>query len=123
MRPPTRPVAAIALSVWLCISAIAQEKPKVTVSGDNSSITSEGIKLAQSECHNITVNMRSDLSDYLMTVSDDGSGAARKGRRAVVTKPNGDVVSTVSARSLKNAVKDACVAITNDWPHSHSQQK
>jgi hypothetical protein len=122
MRLLVRSVLAVVLPLCLLNGARA-EKPRVMVTGDNASIIAEGIKLAQSECHEVTLNTRSDLADYVMAVSDDGSGAGRKGRRAVVTKPNGDIVATVATRSLKNAVKDACGAIAKDWPQAQSQKK
>lgn len=112
--------------------AFAADKPKVFVTGSNSfqvngpsgeeqvsgiggSTVAEGIKLFQEHCTPVSLNMRRDMADYIVAVTDDGSGAARKGRRAVVFKRNGDLVMADSTRSLKSAVKDACAAIQKDW--------
>jgi hypothetical protein len=113
-------------------SCFAAEKPKVFVTGENSfqvsgsageqsvsgvgdSTVAEGIKLLQRDCSAVVVNMRRDKADYIVSVTDDGSGAARKGRRAVVFTPDGSLIFANSARSLKNAVKDACSAIEKNW--------
>jgi hypothetical protein len=58
---------------------------------------------------------RRKQADYIVSLTDDGFGAGRKGRRAVVFTPSGDLIFANSARSLKNAVKDACEAIEKNW--------
>lgn len=127
-------VLAIALLLALASTSASAShgKPVVFVTGDDSWQTSspsgatsassinataaEGIKLVQQNCSGVAVNMRRDKADYVIALSDDGSGSARKGRRAVVFTPDGQVVFVNSTRSLKNAVKDACTAIAKDWP-------
>ncbi len=112
--------------------AFASEKPKVFVTGENSfqvsgkggqesvsgianATAAEGIKLFRDECPAADLTTRSDKADYIVGVTDDGSGAGRKGRRAVVSTQEGTMLFANSTRSLKNAVKDACGAIEKDW--------
>jgi hypothetical protein len=121
-------------------SCFGADKPKVFVTGQSSfqvsgaggeesvsgigdPIVAEGIKLFQNNCAVVTVNMRRVKADYIVSVSDDGSGAGRKGRRTVVFIPSGELIFSNSARSLKNTVKDACQAIGKDWPARASSDK
>lgn len=85
------------------------------VSGNAGPTVAEGIKLFQDRCPGVMINMRREAADYIVSVTDDGSGAARKGRRAIVSKPNGDLLKAESDRSLKTAVEHACAAIEQDW--------
>ena len=129
--------AFVALFAFL-LAMSAADKPKVFVSGDNSfqvngptgeehvsgtgdSTVAEGIKLLQDNCPFVAVNMRRDKADYIVSVTDDGSGAARKGRRAVVFTPDGNLLIAHSTRSLKNAIKDSCDAIQKDWASKSSK--
>lgn len=128
-------VAAV-LSVGLCVgNGFAAEKPKVFITGQNSfqaqssegeqqvsgvggPVEAEGIKRFQ-DCSACTVTMRRDKADYIVSLTDDGSGAGRKGRRVVVFRPSGDLVLAESVRALGNAIKDACKAIEKDWNAKH----
>jgi len=85
------------------------------VSGVGGSTVAEGIKLFREKCSAVELNMLRDRADYIVAVSDDGSGAGRKGRRAIVFRPDGQLIFANSARSLSNAVKDACAAMSKDW--------
>jgi hypothetical protein len=83
----------------LTCSAFAADEPRVFVTGENSfqvngpsgeehisatgnSTVAEGIKLFHDNCPSVQVNMRRDLANYIVSVTDDGHGAARKSRRA-----------------------------------------
>jgi len=126
----------ISFSLFAAVACLAatpgKSLPKVFVSGGNSfqisggsgedqvsgnagPTVAEGIKLFQDRCPGVMINMRRDAADYIVSVTDDGSGAARKGRRAIVSKPNGDLLKAESDRSLKTAVEHACAAIEQDW--------
>jgi hypothetical protein len=108
-----------ATACFCVVTPALAQNPRVLVNGDDSATVSEGIKMVQASCSGLTVNEHANIADYVMTVSDDGSGAARKGRRALVSKRDGDVLSSIAARKLKSAVKDACSVIEKDWSSAH----
>lgn len=124
-------LVAMLWSVAVPAVGVAAGKAKVFVTGGDSwqttdstgaqspsgvnATAAEGIKLFREQCPAVEVNMRRDKADYVVALSDDGSGAGRKGRRAVVFTPDGEILFANSTRSLKNAVKDACRAISTDW--------
>jgi hypothetical protein len=124
-------IAALAMAI-LPRNAFAADKPKVFITGENSfqveapdgerqvsgvggPTVAEGVKLFQDKCASCIINMRRDRADYIVSLTDDGSGPARKGRRAIVFSPSGDLLFAESVRSLSSAVKDACNAIGKDW--------
>ncbi len=84
-------------------------------SGGGDADTAEVIKLFREQCPSVTVNMRLDKADYIVLAKDDGSGALRRGRKIVVSNPNGDVLLAKADRSFWGAVKDACKAMAADW--------
>jgi len=123
---------AAATGLFLLSHAWAGDKPKVfittntswqasgtggeqKVSGGGDADTAEVIKLFSERCPGVTVNMRLDKADYIVLAKDDGSGALRRGRKIVVSNPDGDVLLTKTDRSFGGAVKDACKVITADW--------
>ena len=67
--------------------------------------------------------MRLDKADYIVLAKDDGSGALRRGRKIVVSNPDGDVILSKSDRSFGGAVKDACKAIASDWSAKSNSSK
>lgn len=120
------------MAILLPGSAFAESKPKVFVTGENSfqvsgakgdasisgvagSVAAEGIKIFLKECQSVELTTRQDRADYIVSLSDDGSGPGRKGRRAVISTTEGRIVFVNSTRSLKNAVKDSCRAIDKEW--------
>lgn len=104
----------LALGAALCPLISADQRPRVFVAGADA-VVAEGIKDLQKNCPAVTVTARQDKADYTVLVADDGSGAARKGRSATVSKANGDIVLASSTRALSSAVKEACAAIDRDW--------
>jgi hypothetical protein len=96
---------------WQVVGATGEQK----VSGGGDADTAEVIKLFNERCSAVAVNMRFDKADYIVLARDDGSGALRRGRKIVVSTPDGDVVLTKADRSFGGAVKDACKAIATDW--------
>lgn len=122
----------VMMAMFLPAGGFADGRPKVFVTGENSfqvsgtrgdasvsgvagSTAAEGIKIFLKECPSVELTTRQDRADYIVGLSDDGSGVGRKGRRAVVSTTEGTVVLANSTRSLKNAVKDACRAIDKEW--------
>ena len=112
--------AASALAFSIVI-AFAADKPRVFVTGANgeasvsgvaAATVAEGIKLFRKGCPSVEVATQQDKADYIVGVTNSGSGALRRGRRVEVFTPEGAVVFASVTRRLKNAVKDACGAIT-----------
>ena len=124
--------SALAFSV---VIAFAADKPSVFVTGANflqvagssgeagvsgaaDATVAKGIKLFRKGCPSVEVTTQQDKADYIVGVTNSGSGAARRGRRVEVFTPEGAVVFASLTRRLKNAVKDACGAITKGrFPH------
>ncbi len=106
-----------AFSIFIVLFAVswaAEQLPRVFVNGADAVVV-QGIKAFRKTCPSITITARQDNADYSVLVADDGSGAGRKGRSAVVSTASGDVVFASSARALGSAVKNACGAIERDW--------
>ena len=97
---------------WQAVGTAGEEK----VSGGGDADTAEVIKLFKERCSTVAVNMRLDKADYIILARDDGSGALRRGRKVVVSTPDGDVILSKADRSFGGAVNDACKAIASDWP-------
>ena len=108
-----RTFAVIAFAALSSLAAMEQ-LPRVFVSGADAVVV-EGIKDFQKSCPTVTISARQDNADYSVLVANDGSGAARKGRSAVVSTAKGDIVIASSARELAFDVKNACEAIGRDW--------
>jgi len=103
-----------AFPFFVVLLAAAEQSPRVFVTGADAVVV-QGIKDFQKDCPSVTVTARQDNADYSVLVANDGSGAGRKGRSAVVSTPKGDVVIATSARGLESAIKTACEAIGRDW--------
>jgi PEGA domain len=78
--------------------------------------TAEIIKTFGERCPDVTVNNRRDMADYVVLLDHEGGKSLGRDNKVVVFNPNGDSILSNSTRSLGNAVKDACAAITRDWP-------
>ena len=94
---------------------VAGSSGEASVSGVADPTAAEGIRLFRKECSAVEVTTRQDKADYIVGVTNDGRSALEKGRRVVVSTPEGTIVLADSTRRLKNAVKDACEAITKKW--------
>jgi hypothetical protein len=79
--------------------------------------TAEIIKTFGERCPTVTVNNKQDKSDYVVLLDHEG-GKSTLGRdnKIAVFNHDGDSILSHSTRTLGNAVKDACDAITKDWP-------
>ena len=97
---------------------VAGSSGEAGVSGAADATVAKGIKLFRKGCPSVEVTTQQDKADYIVGVTNSGSGAARRGRRVEVFTPEGAVVFASLTRRLKNAVKDACGAITKGrFPH------
>ena len=78
--------------------------------------TAEIIKTFGERCSNSLVTNQREKADYVVLLDHEGgkSLVLRDNKFAVFNK-DGDAIKSGSTRSLGNAVKDACAALTADW--------
>ena len=65
------------------------------------------------ECKTFAGNMMKEKADYFLLLQHGGG----KGNRWAVSNKNGDVIASGESLMLGNSVKDACLAIAQDWQH------
>jgi hypothetical protein len=63
------------------------------------------------ECREFSENMIKDKADYFLLLQHGGG----RGNRWALSDRNGDVIASGESVKLGNSVKDACLAIANDW--------
>jgi len=79
--------------------------------------TAEIIKTFGERCPSVIINNKADRSDYVVLLDHEGGkGIVKRDNKVAVFNKDGDSIVSHSTRSLGNAVKDACDAITADWP-------
>ena len=79
--------------------------------------TAEIIKTFGERCPEVIVNNKPDKADYVVLLDHEGGkGLVKRDNKMAVFNKDGDSIVSHSTRSLGNAVKDACDAITADWP-------
>lgn len=79
--------------------------------------TAEIIKTFGERCPDVIVNNKPDKADYVVLLDHEGGkGLVKRDNKMAVFNKDGDSIVSHSTRSLGNAVKDACDAITTDWP-------
>ena len=79
--------------------------------------TAEIIKTFGERCPDVIINNKPDKADYVVLLDHEGGkGLVKRDNKMAVFNKDGDSIVSHSTRSLGNAVKDACDAITNDWP-------
>ena len=79
--------------------------------------TAEIIKTFGERCPLVIVNNKKEKADYVILLDHEGGkGIIRKDNKVAVFNKDGDSILSHSTASLGNAVKDACDAITKDWP-------
>ena len=79
--------------------------------------TAEIIKTFGERCPDVVVNNKAEKADYVVLLDHEGGkGLAMHDNKVAVFNSDGDSIVSHSTRSLGNAVKDACEAITADWP-------
>jgi hypothetical protein len=79
--------------------------------------TAEIIKTFGERCSQVVVNNKQDRADYIVLLDHEGGkGLAKRDNKVAVFNKDGDSILSHSTRSLGNAVKDACEAISKDWP-------
>jgi len=79
--------------------------------------TAEIIKTFGDRCPQVVVNNKQDKSDYVVLLDHEGGKSILvHDNKVAVFNSDGDSIVSHSTRSLGNSVKDACEAITKDWP-------
>lgn len=79
--------------------------------------TAEIVKTFGERCPDVIVNNKPDKADYVVLLDHEGGkGLVYRDNKMAVFNKDGDSIVSHSTRSLGNAVKDACDAITADWP-------
>jgi hypothetical protein len=78
--------------------------------------TAEIIKTFNERCARCVVTMNRERSDYVVVLDHEGGKTyIRRDNKFAVFNKDGDAIRSGSTRSLGNAVKDACEALTKDW--------
>jgi len=78
--------------------------------------TAEIIKTFNERCARCVVTMNREKADYVVVLEHDGGKTyIRRDNKFAVFNKDGDAIRSGSTRSLGNAVKDACEALTKDW--------
>jgi hypothetical protein len=78
--------------------------------------TAEIIKTFSQRCPNVIINNRKEKADYVVLLDHEGGKISfNRDNKVAVFNHDGDSIASGSTRSLGNAVKDACAAITQDW--------
>jgi PEGA domain len=79
--------------------------------------TAEIIKTFGERCPDVIVNNKQEKADYVVLLDHEGGkGVIFRDNKVAVFNADGDSIVSRSTRSLGNAVKDACDAISKDWP-------
>ena len=79
--------------------------------------TAEIIKTFGDRCPQVVVNNKQDKADYVVLLDHEGGKSLlAHDNKVAVFNNDGDSIVSHSTRSLGNSVKDACEAITKDWP-------
>lgn len=86
-----------------------------TVQGGARPQTAEIMKTFSERCPKVTVTINRDRADFVVILDHEGGkGVARADNKIAVFDREGDMVYAGSTRTLGNAVKDACEAISGD---------
>jgi hypothetical protein len=92
------------------------------MSGGARPQTAEIIKTFGERCSQVVVNDQRDKADYVVVLDHEGGKSIlAHDNKVAVFNSDGDAIVSHSTRSLGNSVKDACEAITKDWPSRASR--
>ncbi len=113
----------------ISLLALGAEKPRVFITDSKSwetagvlgggarPQTAEIMKTFGERCPQVTVTIKQEKADYIVLLDHEGGkGVARKDNKVAVFSKDGDMIHSGSTRTLGNAVKDACQAITRQLP-------
>jgi PEGA domain-containing protein len=84
--------------------------------------TAEIIKTFGQRCPEVVVNNKQDKADYVVVLDHEGGKSIlAHDNKVAVFNGDGDAIVSHSTRSLGTSVKDACEAISKDWPSRASK--
>jgi len=131
---------AISMVLAVSVCSLAADKPRVFVTDSKSweisggvggtqdafggaskggarPQTAEIIKTFGERCPGVIVNNKQEKADYVILLDHEGGkDMISRDNKVVVFNKDGDAIVSRSTRVLGNAVKEACGAITTDWP-------
>ena len=83
--------------------------------------TAEITKTFNERCPRVVVTMNKEKADYVLILEHEGGKSSlRRDNKFALFDKDGDTIRSGSTRSLGNAVKAACEALTRDW-ESHTK--
>ncbi len=86
------------------------------VKGGAKPQTAEVVKTIHERCPRVVVTRKEERADYILVLQHEGGKIfLRKDNKYAVFNAEGDAIGSGSTRSLGNAIKEACAAITADW--------
>jgi len=89
----------------------------VAASGGDRPQTAEISKTFGERCPDVIINNKQDRADYVVLLDHEGGKEIfLRDNKVVVFDKDGDSILSHSTRTLGNSVKDACEAISKDWP-------
>ena len=130
---------ALTLLLLIFTSAAPQDRPRIFVTDSQSWEVGGGIGLADGSgggslrggarpqtaeiiktfgerCPNAIVTNKPERADYVVVLDHEGGkDIVRRDNKFAVFNKDGDAIKSGSTRSLGNAVKNSCAAITADW--------
>jgi hypothetical protein len=78
--------------------------------------TAEIIKTFNERCPQVIINNNKDKADYVVLLDHEGGKEViSRDNKVVVFNREGDAIMSKSTRLLGNAVKEACLVITQNW--------
>jgi PEGA domain len=79
--------------------------------------TAEIIKTFGERCPQVVINNKQDKADYVVVLDHEGGKSIlAHDSKVAVFNSDGDAIVSHSTRSIGTSVKDACEAISKDWP-------
>jgi hypothetical protein len=93
-------------------------------SGGDRAQTAEIIKTFNERCPQVIINNNKEKADYIVLLDHEGgkNGISRD-NKVVVFNREGDAIMSKSTRMLGNAVKEACLVITQKWSGEKSRAR
>jgi len=84
----------------------------------NSGARSQNAEIARTigkKCPELTVTIDKEKADYILILDhEDGKSRLARDNKWVVYNKDGDIIGSGSVRSIGNAVKDTCAAISKE---------
>lgn len=93
------------------------ERQRQTLSGDQTTQTTEVQKLFVQECPGVLVTVKADKADYTFSLARQSTasrGLAGKRDKWTLADKDGDLIGGNSVHTIGNAVKNACALIVKN---------